>query len=223
MRVRSFVAVTVAAAGFLGLLSTASWSSRCPVDLKLVSIEPSGMIGDDGTEPWIVTLSMSNCSPEVLIVAHDSGNPQAEVTNRWVEAEYVSSIGDLGRHATKQVLLLVPSGTDACRLGIKYLPEPLHLRLMWMSAKLGLWRYSWSRALGYRVFPSGWTEPFRSDYMGRSPHWRLMSPEVAFPQGPARPAETSDRTHNNRPEMDAGMALQFQIVPDWPGTTVAGC
>jgi hypothetical protein len=77
MRARNLVALTVAAAGLLGLLATAALRSRCPVDLKLVSIEPSGMVDDDGTESWLVTLSMSNCSAGVLIGAQESGNAQA--------------------------------------------------------------------------------------------------------------------------------------------------
>jgi hypothetical protein len=198
MRVRSLAAVTVAAAGLLGLLASAALRSRCPVDLKLVSIEPGGMVDDDGTELWLVTLSISNRSASTLTVANESASAQAKVTSRWVEAEYLSSIGDLGRHATKQVLLLVPFSTDACRLGIKYLPEPLHLRLMRMSAKLGLWRYSWYRALARRVFPVGWLEPLRSDFIGRSPHWRLMTPDVTFPQMPAGRPGAGDRAHDER-------------------------
>jgi hypothetical protein len=207
MRARNLVALTVAAAGLLGLLATAALRSRCPVDLKLVSIEPSGMVDDDGTESWLVTLSMSNCSAGVLIVAQESGNAQAKVAGRWVEAEYFSSIGDLAQHATKEVLLFVPSGTDACRLGIKYLPEPLHLRMMWIPARLGLWRYSWYRALACRVFPVGWLEPLRSDYIGRSPHWRLMSPKVTFPQRPAGRSGAYDRAHNTSANADGPRQL----------------
>lgn len=198
MRTRKLIAFGVVAAGLLGFLATPSWPSRCPVDLKLVAIEPSGTVDDDGAEAWLVTLSMSNCSASILTVAYESANAQAKVANRWVKMEYLSGIGDLWRHATKEVLLLVPFSADACRLGIKYLPEPLHLRLMRMSAKLGLWRYSWYRALARRVFPVGWLEPLRSDYIGRSPHWRLVSPEVTFPQRPAGRPGDYDRAHDER-------------------------
>ena len=181
MRARKLVVVAVAAAGLAGLLATASWRSRCPVDLNLVSMAPSDTIDDDGTEPWLVTLSISNCSGGVLTFAQEWMSVEAKVVNRWVEPRNLACIGDLERHAKKEVLVLVPFGTEACRLGIKYLPEPLNLRLMRMAANLGLWRYSWYRALVRRVIPVRWLEPLRSDYIGRSPHWRLMSPEVVFP------------------------------------------
>jgi|ERR1017187_1201868 hypothetical protein len=182
MCARKLVVVAVAAAGLAGLLATASWRSRCPVDLRLVSRAPSGTVDDDGTEPWLVTLSISNCSAGVLTFAQEWMNVEAKVANRWIEPRNLAYVGDLEWHAKEEVLVLVPFGTDTCRLGIKYLPEPLNLRLMRMAANLGLWRHSWSRALAWRVLPVRWLEPLRSDYIGRSPHWKLMGPEVAFPQ-----------------------------------------
>ena len=223
MRGRKLVAVAAAAAGLAGLLVITARPSRCPVNLELMSMAPSDTVDDDGTESWVVTLSMSNCSAGVITFAQERMSVEARVTNRWVEANNLSYLGDLARHGKREVLVLLPSGTDACRLGIKYLPEPLHLRLMWIPAKLGLWRHSWYRALTRRVFPVGWLEPLRSDYIGRSPHWRLMHPEVAFPQRSPGPAGTFDRTHNYRPAVDAGTALQFAIRHHWPGTTDAGC
>lgn len=222
MRGRKLFAVA-AAAGIAGLLAITARPSRCPVDLKLMSMAPSGTVEDDGREPWLVTLSISNCSAGVLTFAQEWMSVEAKVANRWVEANNLAYLGGLARHGKGEVLVLLPSGTDACRLRIKYLPEPLHLRLMSMPAKLGLWRYSWYRALARRVFPVGWVEPLRSDFIGGSPHWRLMHPEVAFPQRSTGPAGTLDRTHSNRPAVDAGTALQFAVRHHWHGTTGAGC
>ncbi len=116
MHARKLLAGGVAAAGLVGLLVAFSWSSRCPVQLKVVGIVPSGTMDDDRSESWLVTL----------------------------------------------------------------------------------WRYSWSRALAARVFPVGWQEPLRSDFVGRSPHWRRMDPDVALPRGPAGPSGRVGRAHNEK-------------------------
>ena len=145
MRGRKLIAVAAAfaaaAAGLAGLLAITARPSRCPVDLKLMSMAPSGVVGDDGRELWLVTLSISNCSAGVLTFAQEWMSVEAKVANRWVEANNLSYLSDLSRHGKRAVLVLLPFGTDACRLGIKYVPEPLHLRLMWIPAKLGLWRH----------------------------------------------------------------------------------
>ncbi len=196
MRARKLLAGGVAATGLVGLLVATSWPSRCPVDLKLVGMAPSGTMDDDGSESWLVTLSISNCSAGVLFVAREWLNAEAKVANHWVEAADLESLGDLPRHGTREVLILAPFRADACRLHINYLPEPLHLRLMKLSAKLGLWRHAWYRALALRVFPVGWLEPLRSDYVGRSPHWRRMSPEVMLPRVSAGTGGPFGRAHN---------------------------
>jgi hypothetical protein len=227
MRGRKLIAIAAAfaaaAASLAGLLAITARPSRCPVDLKLMSMAPSGTVGDDGRELWLVTLSISNCSAGALTFTQDWMSVEAKVAGRWVQANNLSYLRDLLRHGKTEALVLLPPGTDACRLGIKYVPEPLHLRLMWIPAKLGLWRQPWYRGLARRVFPVGWFEPLRSDYVGRSPHWRLMHPEVAFPRRSPSPAGTFDQTHDIRPVVDAGAALQFAIRQHWPGTTEAGC
>ena len=95
---------------------------------------PSGMMDDDGSESWLVTLSISNGSAGRLTVAREWLNVEAKVANHWVEAATLESLGDLPRRGTREVLILVPFRADACRLDIKYLPEPLHLRLVWLAA-----------------------------------------------------------------------------------------
>ncbi len=177
---------------------------------------PSGTMDDDGTEPWFVTLSLSNRSAWVLTVAREWVKVEARITNRWVEVKSPCNVGDLTGHATKEVLILLPFATDACRLGIKYVPEPLHLRWMRLSSNLGLWRHSWYRALARRVFPVRWLDPLRSEHTGHSPHWRLTTPQVALPQGPAPPAGVLGRTHNQSPVTPPArqpVALRVKIPP----------
>jgi hypothetical protein len=185
MRGSKRLAIGIAAVGLVGFALAIGWPSRRPIELKLVGMSPSGMMDDDGSEPWLVTLSVSNCSAGVLTVSKEWLNVEAKVANRWVQATNRASVGDLARHETREVLILVPFGADSCRLGIEYLPEPLHLRLIGVAGDLGVWQHSWCRALARRVFPVRWLEPLRSDYVGRSPHWRRMKTEIALPQGSA--------------------------------------
>ena len=222
MRVRKLLVLGAAAAGLAGLLALTVWPSRCPVALMLMSVAPSGTVEDDETEHWLVALSISNCSAGVLTFAQESMHVEAKVANRWVEARQLSYVDGLARRSEAKVLLVVPVGTDACRLSIKYLPEPLHLRLLSIPPRLGLWRTSWYPALALRVFPVGWLNPLRSDFIGRSPHWKWISPEISFPQRSTGPGGTFDRTHNHRPGVYAGWPLLFAFFHARPRATQAG-
>ena len=210
MRVRKATLIAVAAAGALALVAAAFWPSRCPVDVKLVRMEGSGVVEDDGTEPWLVTLSIINCSGGVLTFPKEPPGVEASVDSLSVGAQSISAIDDLGPGKQKELLVLVPFRADSCRLQIRFLPEPLKLRFARTLANLGMWGHSWSRALGKRVFPVGWIQPLRSDYIGRSPRWRLASPEVRLGTGPAGRAGASRPAHNFTLEPTAAARSVFQ-------------
>jgi hypothetical protein len=174
---RRHLAAGIVLAGLTALLAILLWPSRCPVDLKWVSMEPSGIIDADGTEPWLVTLTMTNCCRGFLILAPQATRCEAKVGGKWTEAETVSSVTTLMRRESRLVLVLVPSAAEACRLRIQYAPEPWRLRLLKMGGALGLWRHAWVQ----RVTPASWLQPGSLDYRGPPRHWQFMRPEVAFP------------------------------------------
>ena len=196
MRVRRATSIGVAAAGALALGVAALWPARCPVDVKLVRMEASGVVDDDGTEPWLVTLSISNRTGGVLSFPKEKPGVEAGVNGLWVGAQSISALGDFLDGRQRELLVLVPFRADSCRLRIKYLPERLPLMLVRTLGNLGMWRYSWSRALGKRVIPVGWLEPLRSDFVGRSPRWRLTTPEVPLGAGRTGRTGASRPSHN---------------------------
>jgi hypothetical protein len=183
MHSRKLLVVAAIAVGVIGLLAVALSPSACPADLSLVSLTPSVVLDDDDTAPWLVTVSINNRSSGVLSFDNDDWmSVEARVKNRWVPAKILSNVAGVGRHSRTEVDLLVPFAAQACRLNIKYVPEPLNLRLMHTASRLGLWRHSWYQSLAWHVFPVGWLQPTRIDYTGRSPNWRQMNPEMTFPQ-----------------------------------------
>ena len=175
----------VAAALALALVAAALWPSRCPVDVNLVRMELSGVTDSDGTEAWLLTLSIRNRSAGALTFPKEEIGAKARVSRLWVGTQSISAIDDLKPGQQKELLFLVPFRADSCRLQIKYLREPLNLRLTRTLGNLGMWRYSWSRALARRVFPVGWVQPLRADYVGPSPRWRLVSPQVPLGIAPS--------------------------------------
>jgi hypothetical protein len=223
MRARKIASIGVAATGALVLFAAAFWPSRRPVDVKLVRMERSGMIDDDGTEPWLVALSISNRSGGVLTLAEETVGVEACVNSLWVGAKPVGTVSNLRRGSQSELLVLVPFRAGSCRLRIRYLPEPLKLRFTRTLANLGMWRHSWSRALARRLFPVGWLEPLRSDYVGRSPRWKVVTPEVPLDPRTAGHPGSFSRAHNERSGVDAGWASRFSFLHLWPGATHRGC
>lgn len=214
MRGRETTFIGVAAAGVLALVAAAFWPSRCPVDVKLVRMEGSGVVDDDGTEAWLLTLSISNRSGGVLNFPREKPGADASVNSLWVGAQSISAIDDLMPGKEKELLVVVPFRADSCRLQIRYLAEPLKLRLTRALGTLGMWRHSWSRALGKRVFPVGWVQPLRSDYVGRSPRWRLVSPEVPLGARPIGRTGISRPAHNEPVQATAATLLGFGDLGD---------
>ena len=112
MRARELLAGGVAAVGLVGLLVAISWPSRCLVDLKLLGMEPSGIGDDDGSEYWLVTLSISNRSAGTLFVAREGQSAEARAANRWGETLPLEAVADLPGHGMREVLMLAPFRAD---------------------------------------------------------------------------------------------------------------
>jgi hypothetical protein len=166
----------------LGFSAFVLSGSRCPVFLTVAGKEPSGVLDDNGEEFQVLTVRMNNRDSGELTVAEEGIHGEAKVGNHWVKARVLSTVLDVRRY--RDVLVVVPYNAEDCRLSIEYLPVPLNLRFMSMCARLGLWRLSLWRALATRCFPVGWLEPLRSDYIGTSPHWKHVCPEVSCPPKP---------------------------------------
>ena len=84
MRVRRVTSIGVAAAGALALGVAALWPARCPVDVKFIRMEASGVFDDDDTESWLVTLSISNRTGGVLSFPEEKPGVEGGVNGLWV-------------------------------------------------------------------------------------------------------------------------------------------
>jgi hypothetical protein len=168
--------------------------SNCPIFLTVIASGPSGVLDDTGNEYQILTVRMSNSDSGRLTLAENGIRAEARVGGRWVEAKSLSTVLDVGRY--RDLLVLAPYNAEGCRLGIDYLPEPLNLRLMRACGHVGLWRVAWWRTVARRCFPVGWLEPLRSDYMGTSPHWNHIAPEIFFPVQSRASSGLGERKHN---------------------------
>jgi len=122
MHQRKCVIIGIGAAGLMGVLWLVVSRSSCPVVLTIVGKEPSGMMQEDEAEFQILTLRMRNCTAGRLTFADDGIRAEAKVRNQWVAANPVSKPLDVGSYG--DLMVLVPSGAEGCRLGISYLPEP---------------------------------------------------------------------------------------------------
>ena len=180
MRVRKSFRFAAAVTGLLGLgmIVGSLCSPNCPVVLTVIGSAPSGVLDNDGNELQILTLRISNRNFGRLTFAQDGMCPETMVEHHWEKAKSLSTVFDVRDY--RDLLIMAPYNTEACRLEIDYVPEPLKLRFMRMCARLGMWRLSWWRSLATRCFPVGWLNPLRSDYIGTSPVWKHMRPEISL-------------------------------------------
>jgi hypothetical protein len=181
MRPRRLIFVTAAVAGVAGLLAVLVWPSRCPITVKLVNVEPAGVIDDAGLEMSLVTLAVSSCAEAVpsanhtLYLGNRRANVEAKVANRWVEVQDSFYLDRLAPGEESEVTLLLPAGTEICRLHLKYALASWKWRLAGLLARCGM-----------RMSPKfyrwvGWPE-------GRNPRWSVTSVELSLAPRSARQA-----------------------------------
>jgi hypothetical protein len=156
-------------------------SGRHPLSIRVVSINPSGILDDAGRECSTVTLGTTNRSGRALYFDRHCAEVAAKVDGRWIELPSGTCPSRIGPQQPGELELLVPASTDACRLKLRYVREPIQFTLMRLLGRLGLWRHGSARALARRLLPTRWQEPQMSDLIGKDPHWRVMSLEAAIP------------------------------------------
>ena len=150
MKPARLISVIVAVlVGVLAVISL-SWPAHRPPVLKLETLEPAGITDDSGSEMWLATLSLSNsysgAHPEERDLFFKDSRTEARVTNRWVTVE--GMLGTLGhsRLAAGQKcrrMLLLPAGTDSCRITLRYAGARLlkgHLSRLAGHLPLFVWR-----------------------------------------------------------------------------------
>src|SRR5437016_1362668 len=73
------------------LLAAFLWVSKSPPPLKLsfVNRQPSGIRNDDGSEPWLITLVLTNLDTQSFEFAAEWITLEAKVTNRWADVKHL--------------------------------------------------------------------------------------------------------------------------------------
>ena len=142
--------VLFAVAGFVALLGILAITSTTPPPpvISLLSVEPSGIFDDAGTEMSLVTVSIRNPnagkSPGKSIYIEYGGRPaEGKVTDRWIRLE--STLERLGPcllqpsygHIT---LILAPAATESLRICLRYTRSRVTGgRLARLAAQLPSW------------------------------------------------------------------------------------
>ena len=172
------------------LMAVLLWSPNQLFELKVNGIEPSGMRDVYG-EALLVTLSISNRSS--LGVSFEDGHKlEVRINGHWIEVATVYRFGQAAAGRTTDDLVVLPAGTEACRLHLNYRPPGWRFRLMailgptgrTLLAKSPLWVRKWL-----------WPDP--QILMNKPPpSWRRTTLQVTVTQSFARPAPL--RTQSQR-------------------------
>jgi hypothetical protein len=194
MRVRWTIPLALLALGFGVWLALPG--SEPPLALRPVATQSVGISGEDGSEVWLVTVSITNLGRETLELDRRWVTLRARVSGRWVEANSVCGLGtrnfgglaSLPSASVRLADLLVPAGAEACQVRIGCQRQLFRWRLLEF---LGQQR---SRFLGTRfpvLFNWLWDKYYRflwplnvrqpPEKFPRPPRWREDTLEVAIP------------------------------------------
>jgi hypothetical protein len=149
------------------------WPSGCPVELKAMNVEASGIVDDEGLELRLVTLNVTNPNGARFYLKRKWIEAEARVGGRWLKTENKERLKLSG-----DTVLLMPSGTDTCRLHVTY-ARP--------SLKEQLWQLMGARArkivFKIPIVYNWFLPPGRGGWRTFSPgHWRRVAVEVKLPR-----------------------------------------
>jgi hypothetical protein len=200
-RVISCVAIVaiVAIVATVAVLAIFSNKSPDPPVVRLASVEPAGIMDDNGAEMWLVTVGISNSNPPlsapgaVLFVRNNDRPTEAKLSESWnaVECPWVEghlraqiTMCELSPGMERQRMLILPASSRSCRISLEYVGGVLSfkMRLAHLVNRMPLFvrsrvTYKFWRWAGYdRVYPgSNWREitvelPFSAGGVAQSEH-----------------------------------------------------
>src|SRR4051794_7581090 len=127
--ITGFVGLVVAAILAMLFWPSKGTSKATPPKLILLSVEPAGIIDDNGAELSLVKFAVRNPDPGNIpnlttLNVKDSGSPiEVKAKNGWTIVEGTSqTIGDYDFRSRpiSERFLLVPEGAESCRFRLKY-------------------------------------------------------------------------------------------------------
>ena len=182
MRTWTLIVAAAGVAAWSTFMAWMIWNSRVPVELEFVSMEPSAMRDDSGTEPWLVTLRLTNSHDEHFQFASAPVSADAKVGNDWIHVQVngLSLPYSLGSHTEGEFLVLMPRGTERFGLNLNYQGELFKSRFVRHLGPRGrslVFRFpvvvSWLGGNRRWLFPP---QVFR-----QPPHWRALRLELILP------------------------------------------
>ena len=180
MRARKFMAVAVPVVGTIGFLAFLLSPSPCPIELQVLKLEPSGLVGDGPNEPWLITLRIINREGRYIAFNGDK-KVEAKIAGHWIEADKLWAVDSIMRPGgQRDVRFLLPRAAEVCRLRLKFEPEPFKWRF-WRRLSLRGHRTAdkfprlrnWVWPPSHPQWPASWEPP--------TGHWRSIRAEVTVP------------------------------------------
>ena len=179
MRPRTRVATIVLATVITGALIVSLWLAPRPVEVKLVSVEPAGIIDDSGAQMRLVVLAVRN-RDSVNIEFQRNRICEARIASRWAEVSQSFYLERLAPGTSSEVMLLLPAYANACRLPLKYQTEMFKWRI-WRRVPEGLrGGITKSSRLTKWLWPKG-------DSMRKPPRWIESNVDVVLPPSVGQP------------------------------------
>lgn len=125
MRVRGWILLGVALTLIFSLVVWLSALWRAKIELKVARIEPNVVIDEAGGPLWLVTLKLENCGNGYLDLEptrnHEDRLVEVKMGERWVEVKNFFVLGGARVPGGQdEISLIVPQGTEGCRLRLRY-------------------------------------------------------------------------------------------------------
>jgi hypothetical protein len=181
LRMRKRWPFAVAAVGLAGLVTWTSWPNPCPIELKVVSVQPVQIIDEAGQMLCLMTLRVHNPNSVGLRFENLPMIFEQKITNQWVQAHSHWPLGGLSPGWTEEALFLVALGVNACRFRLKYCYSPrrlpfgigdywdtVHPQTLW-NARV----QSTTKRLSPMLFNWLWPKPTSARPLFWEPRWRV--------------------------------------------------
>ncbi len=192
MRTRKILVLAAVVAAAVGAIAAVIWPAQpvlLPPVVRLSDFEPGGVTDDNGTEMRLLTIKIRNpnfrqpSGKGVLFVKNDgracevkSGDQWNEVGRAWVSAQFSPNLQmcELGPGEERNTLLLLPGGSESCRIWLQYVGGRVSYRVRMAYLVQRLPQFIRSR-IAFKVWRwAGFPEATpRSD-------WREMNVEIPF-------------------------------------------
>jgi hypothetical protein len=194
MRSRKFIAFSVIGLGAAGLMAILVWPSHCPLHPRLVGLQPSGILGSDGIELWLVNVSMEAQGTAPLLFDPAMSRVEARINGHWLGTGEEFRLSSIFPGHPNETLFLLAKRADAFRLHLRYAYEgggldrsisdwlwhgfPSLYGTNWVGRQLTRWYYA------SRLRPSG------------PRHWQEVRTPQLLLQKQSAPTPHERRAHN---------------------------